>query len=155
MKKLAILLLAAMPAIVFQSCKKSTAFEKGQISFKANGSNVTCDIGVAGQLTFNNTITLSGTAQSGLTTKSINIVLPNAVMGVNESQESGDHLVITYSSMTDIYATHWDNDLVGAGSIDIEIMETNEIKGEFTATLKKQDGSGTVEITEGKAWWGN
>jgi hypothetical protein len=155
MKKLVALSLVVAGALAFQSCNKSTKFEKGTISFKVNGKTVVCNSAVAGQITIGNTVTISGHQQSGVMTKQIVIVCPNAVLGTNHTQPSGDHLVIAYTSSVDLYATHWDDELVGDAEIDFEIISPDEIKATFSGTLKKQDGSETITITDGKAWTGN
>lgn len=155
MKKLVALSLVVAGALSFQSCKKSTAFEKGTISFKADGTTVVCNIGVVGQYTIGNTVTISGNQQSGIVTRTFGITCPNAQLGINQSQPSGDHLVITYTSNLDMYATHWDDVLLGEGEVDFEIISADEIKATFSGVLKKQNGGGSVTITDGKAWTGN
>jgi|GEM_PF-1374064 len=149
-------LLIVAIATSFTSCKKDeVTFEQGQINFKANGNVVNCTLGVTGQYTIGNTVTLSGTAQSGTSmAKSLTVVIENA-SGTGTYDDTGintEQVVFTYSDGANVYATHWNNVLVGDASMNVEILTTSEFKGTFTGTLKKQDGSASVSITEGKAW---
>lgn len=155
MKTKLFLLIMAI-ATFFTSCKKDeVTFEKGQINFKANGNAVNCTIGVTGQYTIGNTVTLSGTDQSGISMpKSLTVVLED-VSGAGTYDDAGTDqkkVVYTYSDGANVYATHWNDVLVGDASMTVEILTASEFKGTFTGTLKKQDGSASISITDGKAW---
>lgn len=131
------------------SCKKSTVFEKGDVSFKINGK------------TFSSTYSATATYQLGVLIvgsqgKVGSDIYPSQVQLTIENAAEGDiiqdDLVISGSWGTDLFATHWDSDLVGSGTCNLEVFSESECKGTFSATVKSDDLSKTYQLTEGKFW---
>lgn len=150
MKKMIYLGLAvALVASTFTSCKK-TKFEKGTVMCKIDGktytSSYSANASVAPGIL---TVGTQGKTGSDIYPTQLSITFTEAQEGV---VGTSDNMVVSGSKFTDTFATHWDSNLVGSASGELEIFTANECKGTFEATVKSEDGSKTFNITEGKFW---
>ena len=139
-----------MAAASFTSCKKDTSFQKGKVVGKVNGkaysSSYSANASYIGNIL---TIGTQGTVSGDIYPTQLMITFEQGVEG---NAGTSDNMVVSGSKGADAFATHWDDVLVGSASGSIEVLNSSECKGTFSATVKTQSGSKTFEITDGKYW---
>lgn len=140
----------AFVASLLISCKKETTFEKGKVICKIDGKSYSSTYSAQPSMA-------PGVLTVGTQGKTGSDVYPTQLMiTYKEAQEgimgTSENMVISGSKFTDAFATHWDSELVGSASGELEVLNATECKGTFEGTVKTQDGSKTFNIKEGKFW---
>lgn len=145
-----------MISLVTVSCKKddnsqTPVAKKGEVVFKMDGKSYSSTYSATATYVSPGILTVSGQGKVGsdIYPTQIMITFEEAAVG---TVGTSDNMTVSGSKSADTWATHWDSNLVGAASGDIETLNSAECKGSFTATVKTESGSKTFEITDGRFW---
>lgn len=149
-KTLSIASLAFAIVLTAVSCKKSTTFEKGSIVFNLDGKTFSSKYSANATYMAPGILSLmaQGNLSGDILPTQVQITFEEAVEGTSVGS---DKLVIGGSKGADTFATHWDNQLVGSASGTIDVLNSDECKGTFEATMKTKGGK-AYKLTDGKFW---